>query len=419
MSASDTIELSPIMRLRVARENCGEFAEDKTGTLTDFVDVPAVEGSIEFELTQEMLDPETVQQNIDGYPDQVLGIKGNSLSFTMNLAPTGNPAGSGETPTTGALGKILHTVLGGEQIADGATVTGTPDHVSFDIENAATKGYKAGGAVVISDGTNFEMREIEDEASDTLTMKLSGTQVLTSGSDEVFGTSTYYLTQNPSSSLQFIVEGAEHEDRFVLMGDQLESLELETPIGEMPRITFNFQGASWEKAADVAGASNLSGTDIGTSTFTNYEPINAEGDLRIPTVAAQELSGTRVHASEISISPNIQYTPVKSPAGKETIFRYRRTRNKPVVETQFTNFYEDVSWIDARTNATKKAIFYQLGNQSGSILMISVPTNQVTNITKADADGIRSQQITLQAQRDEDVPNDSDDLAKSPFRIHF
>jgi len=413
-----SIEVTQVRRLRVYTEPSNAFGTDHTGTLNDFTDVPAVEGSIENSLNAPELDPETSQQHIDEQPEFVFGPRDGTLAFSMNLAPTGTAAGVGTTAVQGPLGEILAAVLGGETLSTGVTASSTSlGRTTFDATVTGNSIYP-GGCVGVSIGSGYHLREIESVTGTKVTLKQQLPSAMTTGKT-AHGCATYYLDQDPDTSLQFILEGEEAQDRFVLLGCQLESLSMETPIGELPRVTFSFQAADWKHESDAAGSF---ASTLGDASYTNTHFIAAEGPYTLPTVGVSTLTGSTQTIPSITWNWQLAYTAVRSTGGVNTKARFRRTRNKPHLRVGHAQYYQDTTFLDARDNKTKKAHFWQIGTEKGKSILLSVPTTQVVQVQRADQDGLVAQNVTFHARNDQDTAGASTtnvDRAQSIARIHL
>lgn len=418
-----SVEWQTVQRLRVWSEST--FATDGTGTLANYTDVPAVEGSMTVQVMTDSIDPGQLQQYIHDYREEVLGKKSATLSFTMNLAPTGTAAVTATSAVTGALGTILKAVLGGETKAAGSTSSTGSTATVINVQSGHGSRFTAGGALGWTNASGvFEMREIESIATDAITLKhaLSGSPANT---DPIYNVASYFFTSDPTESLQFIAEGAESDDRWLLLGCQCTGMQMAIDVtgAQLPRITFTFAAANWLDSASTAGS--LTGT-IGAATYSNFTPISGHaGELRVFTVAASTLvTSSKVHASAIAFNPKVSFVPVTSPSGTNTIQRWRRARQVPPVEGSWTEIYEGLTRFTARTSKTDYAVFYQIGTTAGSAVLISVPCVQVVNPQRApDASQLAGQTVPWKARKDADVfisaAPATTDQGRSPFRIHL
>ena len=412
-----TIEVHSVQRLRVWSES--SFATDGTGTLANYTDVPMREGSGTMTLTLDSLDPMQQVQSRYEYREEVLGKRSATLQFTLNLAPTGTAAAASTAAVQGALGLILKATMGGETLGTGTTFTGGTA-TQPTVTSAA--GFAAGGAIGWVNASGIlEVREIESIASTTITLKhaFSGAPQNT---NVAYAAATYYFTEDPQESLQFIVEGVENEDRWLLLGGQAVggvTLAIDPSGAALPSVQFSMTFANWKSSAETAGT--ITGT-LGTSTYSNYAPIvGFAGELRAFTVGASTLvTSSLVHCSALSFAPKIAYVPVTSPSGTNTVYRWRASRVSPPVEGSFTTFFSDYTWWNARANKTDVDIAYQMGQAAGSAALITAPTVQIINPQRvADGNQLAGQTVAFKGRRDTDTGASTTALAKAPVRIHL
>jgi hypothetical protein len=415
-----SIEISSVQRLRVYVEST--FGSDATMSINDFVDVPANEGSIQATITTDELDPMQVVQSRFQGREKVLGKRSATLQFAMNLAPTGTAANASTTAVTSALGILLKATMGGENLGIGGTATTGSSATVINLTSGHGARFASGMALgwVNASGV-LEIREIESVSSDAVTLKhaLSGSPA---SSDVIYNCATYYFTEDPSTSLQFLLQGREAQDSWLLVGGQAVggvTIAFDVTGAALPTATFNFTFAGYYEQDEIAAAP----TAIGTASFSAYSPIVGQaGELRVFTVGAATLvTSSLVHCSALAFTPKISFVPVPSPSGINTVYRWRAARVNPPVEGSFTPFFEDLTWFQARDAKTDKAIFYRYGVAAGAAVMVSAPTVQILNPQRADAGEIASQTISWAGRIDTDIgsPASSTAIARSPFRIHI
>lgn len=412
-----SIEVHSVQRLRVWSES--SFATDGTGTLGNYTDVPMREGSGTMTLTLDSLDPMQSVQSRYEYREEVLGKRSATLQFTLNLAPTGTAAAASTAAVQGALGLLLKATMGGETLGTGTTFTGGTA-TQPTVTSAA--GFAAGGAIGWVNASGIlEVREIESIASTTITLKhaFSGAP---QNANVAYAAATYYFTEDPQESLQFIVEGVEEQDRWVLLGGQAVggvTLAIDPSGAALPSVQFSMTFANWLSSTECAGT--ITGA-LGTATYTNYNPIvGFAGELRAFTVGASTLvTSSLVHCSALSFAPKIAYVPVTSPSGTNTVYRWRASRVSPPVEGSFTTFFSDYTWWTARANKTDVDIAYQMGQAAGSAALITAPTVQIINPQRvADGNQLAGQTVAFKGRRDTDTGASTTALAKAPVRIHL
>lgn len=410
-----SVEIHNVAALRVLSE--ASFAADGTGTLANFTYVPFREGSAQMTLTTDSLDPQQSVQSRYEYREEVLGKRSATLSFTMNLAPTGTAAASGQAATAGALGLLLKAVMGGETKGTGTTFTGGTA-TAPTVTSAA--GFAAGQVIgwANSAGT-VEWREIESIATNTITLKHAFSASPTNA-QVAYAAATYYFTEDPSESLQFLVEGVESDDRWLLLGGQCVggmTIAVDPSGAALPAVTFNFTFANYKTSAETTGT--ITGS-LGDATYSSYSPIVGHaGEFRIFTVGAATLDSTSlVHVSACAFNPKIVFVPVPSPSGTNTVYRWRAGRSAPPAEGTFTTFFENLDWFTARTSKADKHVQYTMGTAAGEAVILTAPTVQIVNPQRAAAGELAGQTVAWKARRDTDVGSSTTALAKAPFRIH-
>lgn len=411
-----TIEIANVQRMRVWTES--SIATDGTGTLANYTDVPFIEGSAQATLDTEVLDPQLAYQHQDQISTRITGLKRCTLSFSMNLAPTGTAGASGVAAVQGALGEILKAVMGGETLSTGDDVAASPSPTttSFTVADASGNSIKAGQVVGLNSGASsaYEMRTVEEVSTNAVTLKYAVTNA-PSSTDDVYGTATYYLTQvSQAATLQFILEGLENQDRWLLQGMQLQSMTIETPLGQLPRIQFQFQGVTYTHGADCS--TDLTASSLGTATYSNVDVIHTTGEFHWQTVGTTTIN--KLNVSSITFTPSLSYAMVTAPHATQIVSSWKRTRSAPVMQVEFMLPYEDQTHFTARDNKTLKMAALQIGNVAGSSVLIEVPTMQIINVQKSAADQISSQTVTAIAKLDSDTTEGTaTDQGQSAFRI--
>lgn len=424
-SAGPTVSLP--QRIRVYVEPAASFAVDHTGTLGDFIDVPIVEGSAQLTLTQETQNPQHALQDLRDYQTEIIGKKKWSLNFNTPLSPSGIAATQGVTATGGAIGLLLKAMMGGERKGRGSDVA--TGGWANSATGAVTTGsaFQAGGLLQWVDTAGIaHAREIEAVTSNTVTLKVGLPGIPAAGA-ALGGGCTYYYTQDPTTTLQFICEGAEAQDRWLAMGGQ-GTFTLTLPLdGTIPMLAVQLTGTKWLEGDEAAGAATIHGTTLGNATYSNYEPITGHvGRLLVQTTGTATYSGATVDVSSIEFKSGLVMTPITSPSGSEGVLRYRLTRaagTAPVEGTFQTYFTGYGSW-DARDTKAAKAIAYQNGVTLGKTVLVTAPSVQFTDVQRADASNAAAEVVTYKGRLDEDTTEPTAaatnyDLATSPHRIHL
>src|SRR5688500_1832643 len=248
-----SVEVHSLQRVRVDVEAAGSYLTDGTGTLGNYEDVPC-QGVAQVTLTRDENDPMIVQQFLDQHSEKVVGRRSWSLSFTCNLASTGTAAGSTVAAISDVLGTMLKAVMGGENLSTGTTVNDAGAAVT-DYDLTATAGWVSGvvGGTTISGAVQW--RPVKTLAGSNITHALATTAAPANGA-VVYGSACYSFTEDPDTSLQFIVQGAEGNDGWVLLGGQ-GSFSINIPRTGIPTVSFQFSGPYWLHGSECAGSASL------------------------------------------------------------------------------------------------------------------------------------------------------------------
>lgn len=416
-----TIEVQAVQRIRAFSE--ATFGADSSASVGSFTDLPIIEGTATMELRIDELDPGQLVQHIDDGRKRVLGKRSATLSMQMNIAPTGTAASNGVTSVTSGLGLMLKAVMGGEALGEGSVAAGGSTAIVINVSSGDGAQWASGKIMGWTNSAGItEWREVESVNTNAVTLK-RGFSGAPSTSDPLYNASTYYMTANPSESLAFLVEGLESDDRWLLTGGQATggmTIAVDLTGNQLPRITFSLSFADWyasdETSSDLTGA-------LSPASYSAYNPIVGEAgvyevwDVGLPTFSTTQA----IHVSALSFEPHIAFAPYTSPSGVNTIERWVKTRNTDSpIQGQWTTGYESLTWWNARKSRSDLAQTYTAGTSPGSAIILSAPTTQILNPQRAaDASALAAQVIQWKGRRDEDAGASTNDLAKSPHRIHL
>lgn len=404
-----SIEIHRIQRMRVDVEPAGAF-ETALAIPGTFTDVPFEGGSATLALMRQETAVNVAQQYKDGYEKDVLGPYSWTLSATISLAPTGTGATNGVAAVQGAIGKLLATSMGGERLGTGDLVSdASPAVDNFDVATGAR--FTAGSALAATPagGTGWEAREIESVATNLVTLKhaLSGAP---SNGATILNSASYFLTEDPDKSLQFLLEGAEQSNRWRLSGGQLQSLGIATPIGTgIPSLTFNWAGTVWANLGDSA---------LGQATYSNFAPrmiYDSEFLAQVVGTVTRQV----IPISTITFTPSLAFIPMKTPRS-QTIERWVRNATAPAMQLQFTTPYQSyAAWFQERDDRDDYHFALQIGNSAGGMVLLTMPCGQVVNPQLVDDGGIGAQQIAAKARLDRDATDQTTEIRRSAWRVHL
>jgi hypothetical protein len=408
-----SIEMFALQRINIGTEANNAFAD--TGLPGDFADLPFQEGSAQLALNKDPLNPQVAQQYMDARSPVILGPKMASLTFTIPLAALGSASTSPDFESWG-LGILLKTALGG--VVDGtANTTFTGGTAAAPALTSAT-GFVAGGAVGRVDGDGvYHLHEIDNIA--TLTANLhQAYPSAPSNTNPARAATTFYLTEDPDTSLACIVEGKEQDNRWALVGGQLTAAPtFAFPLGEIPTLTFTLTFANWVELSPAA---------ITPATYASTSHVYTEGFLRIKQYDTGT-SRTLYDAAQIDFElQGPIYVPVRSPSGTSpqaggmTVYRWRRNRVTPIARMSMNIPHENNDWFDNRDALTDYHIEWQVGTSAaGKAIVISLPRAECVNVQPVNQDGLAYQRVTFEATTDGATGSADSDLTRSAMRIHF
>lgn len=413
-----SIEAHELRYLGIYEEPDGSYQVDHSGTPGEFLALPYVGNTLDAKLAQEPLDPMTGKMRLDGMDLTVLGPKSCTLACGVTLHSHGQDLDGDVTPTTKAawpLLRMLQAIMGGMAATTNAsaqTLVVVDSTTTTAVEVTATHGsrFQAGGVIgceVVSGSGLIEAREIASVSGDVVTVKQAFSAAPVTGS-AVRGGITVYMTENPLTSLQALIEGREATDGLWLGGLQ-GGFALQLPIGGLGQLQFSLTGADWGRV----GSSSAT-----IPSYSIFSPMAlAPLEVTVPVVG----STTRVvlAQSEITITPGIVYAPQKSGAATNTIARMRRMPTRPLVQGSFTVPYEDDTWYTAHSSRAVRALFAQAGNVPGATCLVSVPTIQIGAPQSAPSgENIAGQSVPFVGRHDAAIGSTSE-ISYSAMRMHF
>lgn len=421
------VALRNVSRVRVKDEAAGTstFAVEQSSAIADFKDVRC--SFPEVTLTQEMLQDDAIVQRAFQERLDVLGQKRCSLSMTGDLTGTGISGGiitSTTIPlyTDSALGIILKTVLGGFISEQGSTeASGTASTASsVTVATGDGSNWVTGMAFGYVVGGRLEVRELDARASDALTPKVAFSAT-PADQTVIYNAHTYWLTDNPSTSLAFVVETTERDDIYWLTGCQATSFSINLSLGQIAKWSATFEGANWLQ--DDSAGTPLGGSAIAAGTISDGDPV--------PYVNQQVLFGTGspavayanmlVDPSSIELGINIQYQALPSPGGVNGIRRWILVPQRPMVTLALTLPVDSgniKTYQTARDSRTVYKAFVQVGHAIGNTVLLSLPSLQITDVQKAEgAAGLHGCRVVCKGYEDQDIGTASE-RERSPFRIH-
>lgn len=413
-----SIESHVLRYAGIYEEPSNAYQVDHAATPGDFIALPYMEGSLEAQLAMENLSPMTGKMRLDGDDEQVHGPRSCTLACGITLHSHGvNMIATATAPTvtTWAFLRALKAIMGGVSStgteADGTVVVATATTATaVEVTTGHGDRWVAGsviGCEVVSGSGLIEAREVLSVAGDVVSVKQAFSAAPVTGS-AVRGGVTVFMTEDPQTSLQALIEGREGHDGLVLRGLQ-GGISLELPLGGLGQVQLSLAGAGWARV----------GTSAATiPSYSLFSPMALSPlEVTVPTIGAT----TRValEQAEVQIQPQITYAPVRSGRATNTIARMRRQPVRPLVQGTFVVPYEDDTWYTAHTARQRRALFAQCGNVPGSTCLVSVPTIQIDQPQPAESgEGIAGVSVPWRGRHDVEIGS-TGELSYSAFRLHF
>ena len=416
-----SIENWTLGRARVAVEaGRAAYGIDQTGTPANFIDVPAVQGSIQLSTQIAHLPPDIVQQYRHAHVKHVLGPRSATLGLTINAHSTGVPYTGNNAFATAAnyaLRRVLGAVMGvadnGTTQASATAVTAgsTANVVNVTAGHGNTLGAPGRVIGVVING-RVEAREILSVTANSVTVKIAFSAAPTTGAAVYWGI-TFALAEDPVDALQWILEGYESSDRFAVFGSQ-GGMSIELALGELPRLSLSLTAASWAKLAPAALAPAAYANHLGLTAVVDSEFLVGTG-----AITATQTRNV-IPWTQSTWTPAFGFAPIRSPAGLQTMLGFRGNRSRGVTG-QFTTYLDGASldWWAQDTSRADLAMWQQIGSTAGSIVCLSAPTVQVTTTpSRADAGGLTGVTVGWEGRNDEAIASPANDRERSAFRVH-
>jgi hypothetical protein len=399
--------------LSVYEEPNGSFGVDHYSTSGDFLAVPA-QNVPTWSPDQPLLDPQTLQQYIGGHPLQVLGPRAGTMTVTVPLARTGILADT-STPSVdsdqSAIIRMLKSGFGGYDGDNQGSTSAVGSTASvINVQAGHGSRFFAGGAMGwVNPAGILEMREVEGVATDAVTVK-HAFSAAPSNTNPIYNATTIYINEASPTSVQFRAIGKDADDAWAICGAQIQSIQINTPVGQIPTLSITYQFAEWINK----GSGSLAGVTY--SNFVPYAFNQGEFQAQVVATATRNIQCIR----EFSLQIGLTWTPVRCPNGVNTIQSFDMAHVSPMVQGSFGIYYADQTWHNAWINRTKYHLALSIPDADDGGVLITIPTAQIGPVTApADAEGFSGQTVSFRGMLDEDTGAQTTALLRSPFRMHF
>jgi len=426
------INVGQTARLRCYIEPNGSLGTNHSGTIADFWDVPAIEGSIDLKVDPKNIEKKYLRQNRDQWAGMLRGIGTATLSFevpwffsAIRSASGGSPAAIAATPTSKLLAAWLGGCALGTSMDANASCTASLIKTS-DYANAA----EGCGVAWKNASGKLEARTVVDiDGSNDLTLDQALSAAPTAA-DIIYRGIDLYLadrTKTACTSFQFILSGVEYEEDAWLLraGQCLVAPTLTLKNGERPTWKFTIEFAAYSRIDAVL----LSNSNV---TYTNVNEVLVSDGIftawAINTAApiTPVAIKTGIAVSECSFDfANSKRIPITTPGGVGNVAHYMVVGDSPKVTGKFRCPWEedDQTWLDLMVSQGKIALNLQIGSSyTQGCGLIRVAAAEITDWQRVTNNGILEQEISWSAVLDmmHDTGIDTaTELANSPFKLYM
>jgi len=413
-----SIEDIRLGRGRVAIESGrSAFAISQVGSPSNFLDFPYVEGSQAPTRSWDHLDPQSTEGYLDAQELMVLGKRACSLGLTLHLSGSGTALDGNVAPlnsTNWWMARFLQTIMGGLQTEfPPSAVTQVQAGSTTTVVNVtAGHGFRfiPGRAIGVIVNGRYELREVLSRSTDAISLKVALSAAPTTGTTAI-ASYTFFLTEDPQNTLQIWMEGYEQSDKFVYLGLQ-GPIGLNITTAALAQMTVQLSGADWQQTAPATFVAG---------TLSNYNPVPV---VDSEFIVAEVGNTTRnvVACQNQQWSPGINYIPITTPAGVQTMLGWRRGRSVAMTGSFQPYFDSSVNpdWYFDDVIRARLAMFQQIGSSAseGGLVLLSSPTVQIETPQRADNGNLSALSVNWRARHDEALAGTSE-LLRSAFRIHL
>jgi len=243
----------------------------------------------------------------------------------------------------------------------GATPTYLVPHLSFSVDDKVTSVREQAGIGVIADSDNTFITtrwaggdlesEVRDSSFGLFLYNLLGTCSTTGPADEAYTHSFSVSETNQHQSLALLVQDPNTTEMYSLA--MIESMEILVELDEIVRFTIAFLAQRAESSSDTVPA--ITAENKFTKKHLSFKVAATLANLDAATASS-------VKRLRLSINKNLMLDDVLGTASPEDILN-----RQMAVEGEVELNYEDETWKNYFTNATKRAMEIKLTNTDATI----------------------------------------------------
>lgn len=411
-----TFELASLKTCRIAVEPAGSYGVE-IALGSDYLYLPITEDFAMPSPEREMQDPMVAQALLNGSSLKVPGKRSGSAKLDMILGSHGlDIDGDVAMPaiTAWPLRALLQTILGGFSTATshGSQVTVQSGSTTTAINvttGAGSARMTKGQALGITTANGLEWAEILSISTDAVSLRQALSATPTVG-QPVRHSATFFATQDPDTSLQLAMAGAEVDDHFRFSGAQCAGLAIEAKPGMMPKLSVDLKGRGVRPIAAHSGLAEIA--------HSYFSPIIASGGC-ITTPAFGVTTRVDPYVSDVALTFDHKFDVIASYCHTDNIARMKRQRpaGGKAAKVSITVPYEDTSWMTAQDTKALFSVFFQLGSEVGASGLLSFPRMQVVGVKRGSSGtNLAGQVVELEALQD--TLDSATDLGRASWRWH-
>lgn len=412
-----TFELASLKTCRIAVEPAGSYGVE-IALGSDYLYLPITEDFAMPSPEREMQDPMVAQALLNGSSLKVPGKRSGSAKLDMILGSHGlDIDGDVAMPaiTAWPLRALLETILGGFSTATshGSQVTVQSGSTTTTINvttGAGSARMTKGQALGITTANGLEWAEILSISTDAVSLRQALSATPTVG-QPVRHSATFFATQDPDTSLQLAMAGAEVDDHFRFSGAQCAGLAIEAKPGMMPKLSVDLKGRGVRSIAAHSGLAEIA--------HSYFAPIIASGGC-ITTPAFGVTTRVDPYVSDFAPTFDHKFDVIASYCHTDNIARMKRQRpaGGKAAKVSITVPYEDTSWMTAQDTKALFSVFFQLGSEVGASGLLSFPRMQVVGVKRGSSGtNLAGQVVELEALQD--TLDSTTDLGRASWRLHL
>lgn len=409
-------DLLQVQRLRIALEDDG-FGVDKTGSIADFYDL-RIEPTRLMRETVVVEDPTIVQRAFQRRND-VAGPRRGSVAISSLWTASGLPLNAASSPQLTVQNAALWFLLGGVHYDQGSEVepSPSPTTTSCTVDTGHGSRFSEGTfAAFVIGGTTYPVL-ITSVAGDALEW-WPALPSAPSGEDAVYNSQSVYLADQPSASIQVLMEAANQRGNIWLgLGGQGD-FGLELDRGDLAKWTSNIQFA--QVLHDDELDTPLGGDPIGAATYDDTGGIVAfRGGVHFGPSASTTRSMVKVDSMSFSLGRS--WLEVGQHDGVEGLAPWQlNTRERITVELSLLaeNPYE--AYHEAFVNQTDYGLMVWLdGGGPGHGRVVAFPSCQIAAPPEPTEvhGGLEGVSLTLLVKENALNSSFATEIQRSPFVI--